>query len=198
MSGQKPWLTKMGGPPVSAVINDFSYADPIKVSQWLKDADDFQCKWAARYLWNQVSNYPLEINPGDWKRGQFPALVEWMLCGNGLMFEGWNFPLLVLGLRRYGAHHFAKARNAWNQRVNRQRKAERAANTISVDPDTKRKIRKLASEHHLKDDEFLSILIDLMSERRGAVEGLVRQRKEVKRAAIASDLGLFSGYSDTL
>lgn len=192
MSDQRPWLTQMGRLPVTAVIGDHSFADPVKVSQWLEGADEYQCKWAVRYLWRQVSKDSLELYLGDWSHGEFQALVEWMLCGEGLMFGGKCFPMPLYGVRRHGADHFAKARNAWNQRVNRQRKAEEAANTITVDAGTKRKIQKLAAEHNLKGDEFLSILIDLVAERRGAVEGILKQRKEAKRAALASDLGWLS------
>jgi hypothetical protein len=192
MSGQKPWSSKTGGRSVSSVIGDPSFADPIKVSQWLDGADEFQCKWAVRYLWNQIPNDSPELRLGDWSPGQFEALVDWMLCGEGSTFGGTSFPGSLHMVRRHGADYFAKARNAWNQRINRQRKAERAANTITVDADTKRKIQKLAAEHNLKGDEFLSILIDLIAERRGAVEGILRQRKEAKKAALASDLGWLS------
>lgn len=194
MSDQRPWSTEMGGLPISAVavIGDPSVADSIKVSQWLEGADEFQCKWAVRYLWSQVSKDSLELYLGDWSPRQFAALVEWMLCGEGLMFERSCFPVPLGGVRRHGADYFAKARNAWNQRINRQRKAEQAANTITVDADTKRKIQKLAAEHNLKDDEFLSILIDLIAERRGSVEGILKQRREAKKAALASDLGWLS------
>lgn len=198
MSGQGSWSTKMGARPVGFVIGDSSFADPVKVSQWLEGADEFQCKWVVRYLWNQVSEEPLDLYMGSWSPGQFTALVDWMLFGDGLQFGGVSFQWAIVGLRQRGAVHFAKARNAWNQRVNRRRKAERAENTITVDSETKIKINKLASDHNLRDDEFLSILIDLMSERRGAVEGILQQRKKAKRAAIASDLGLFNGSSGAL
>lgn len=167
MSGQRSWSAEKGKRPVGPVIGAPSYADPVKVFQWLEGADEFQCKWAVRYLWNQVSEDSPELYLGDWSPGQFSALVDWMLLGEGLMFGGASFPASIYDLRAHGADYFAKARNAWNQRVNRQRKAERAANTITVDPDTRGKIKKLASEHNLKDDEFLSILIDLVTERRG-------------------------------
>jgi hypothetical protein len=195
MRKQEPRSSGHGKIPAREITGEPSFVDPIKLAQWLEGADEARCKWMVRYLWNQVSGDSLDLYLGVWSPDQFAGLVEWMLCGDGVVYAGASFPPPLGGVRKRGAHHFAKARNAWNQRVNRQRKAEQAANTITVDPDTKRKIKKLASEHNLKDDEFLSILIDLMSERRGAVEGVVRQRKEVKRAAIASDLGLFSAPS---
>jgi len=184
MNGHGSTLSGMGGG---------SPADPVKVSQWLEGADEFQCKWAVKYLWNQaVPGGSLDLYLGEWSQNQLAGLVEWMLCGNGGSYGGSTFPLPINGVRQHGAEYFAKARNAWNQRINRQRKAERAANTITVDADTKRKIQKLAAEHNLKDDEFLSILIDLIAERRGAVEGILKQRKEAKKAALASDLGWLS------
>jgi len=184
MNGHGSTLSGMGGG---------SPADPVKVSQWLEGADEFQCKWAVKYLWNQaVPGGSLDLYLGEWSQNQLAGLVEWTLCGNGGSYGGSTFPLPINGVRQHGAEYFAKARNAWNQRINRQRKAERAANTITVDADTKRKIQKLAAEHNLKDDEFLSILIDLIAERRGAVEGILKQRKEAKKAALASDLGWLS------
>ena len=189
MNGHGSTLSGMGGG---------SPADPVKVSQWLEGADEFQCKWAVKYLWNQaVPGGSLDLYLGEWSQNQLAGLVEWALCGNGDSYGGSTFPLPINGVRQHGAEYFAKARNAWNQRVNRQRKAEQAASTIKVDPNTKRKITKLASEHNLKEDEFLSILIDLMSERRGAVEGVLRQRKAAKKAAIASDFGLFDTPTDS-
>ena len=176
-----------------------SSADPIKVSHWLESADEFQCMWAVKYLWNQANpGGSLDLYLGEWSQDQLAGLVEWMLFGDGNSYGGSTFPPPIYGVRQHGAEYFAKARNAWNQRVNRQKKASQAKNTIVVDPETKKKIRKLAAEHDLADAEFLSILIDLMSERRGAVEGIVRQRKEAKRAAIASDLGVFSGFNSSL
>jgi hypothetical protein len=150
-----------------------------------------------KYLWNQFSSDSPNFYMGNWSLCQLGGLVDWMLSGDGMEYGGLSFPLPLMEMRKNGAHHFAKARNAWNQRVNRQRKAEQAASTIKVDPNTKRKITKLASEHNLKEDEFLSILIDLMSERRGAVEGVLRQRKAAKKAAIASDFGLFDTPTDS-
>ncbi|OHY79477.1 hypothetical protein [Marinobacter sp. AC-23] len=180
-------------------MGEASSADPVKVSQWVESADEFQCKWAVKYLWNQaVPGGSLDLYLGELSRGQLAGLVEWMLCADGDSYGGSTFPMPINGVRLHGEEYFAKARNAWNQRVNRQKKASQSKNTIVVDPETKSKIRKLASEHNLKDGEFLSILIDLMSERRGAVEGIIRQRKEAKRAAIASDLGIFSGFGDSL
>lgn len=192
MSERRSWSSETGGRSTNAPAWESSRADPVKVGQWLERADEVQCRWMVKYLWNRVSKDPLDRYVGYKTPGQLAGLVDWMLCGEGETFDGRVFPLPLGGLRLHGAEHFAKARNAWNQRLNRRRKAELNANTITVDPGTKRKIAKLASEHDLKEDEFLAILIDLMSERRGAVEGIVRQRKKAKRAAIASDLGLFS------
>lgn len=193
MSEQGTYSSVVEGGLANTLIGEPSLADPVKVGQWLEGADKIQCAWMVKYLWNQVSNDSLNLYLGDWSSGQFAGFVDWMLCGGGLTYGGSTFPIPLFGVRRHGALHFAKARNAWNQRINRRRKAEQAANTITVGSDTRQKIKKLASEHNLKDDEFLSILIDLMSERRGVVEGIIRQRKEAKRAAIASDFGLFTG-----
>ena len=119
-----------------------------------------------------------------------------MLCGEGNLYLGSTFPALIWKVRGEGERYFARARNAWNQRVNRKRKEDQAANAVAIDSDTKRKIKKLAAEHSLKEEEFLAILIDLISERRGVVEGILQQRKKVKRAAIASDLGLYDSQPD--
>lgn len=65
--------------------------------------------------------------------------------------------------------------------MSRARKAAEAANAITVDAETKRKIKALASEHNLKEDEFLSIVIDLLHERRGSVEGFCGSERPPKR-----------------
>ncbi len=180
-----------------------SPADPAKVSEWLKDADEAQCSWALRYLCNQVSLEFHKVFPGKRSRDGLVHLLELLLCGvHGSLPCGSAFPhrstpeeLALKDVTRDGARYFLKTRNVWNQRVNRARKAKGYANAIIVDADTKKKIKALASEHNLKEDEFLSIVVDLLHERRGSVEGIIRQRKAAKKAAIASDLGLLGESS---
>ncbi|MCE0761268.1 hypothetical protein LWH94_19075 [Marinobacter sp. G11] len=175
-----------------------SPADPAKVSEWLKDADEAQCGWALRYLCNHVSVNFHEVFPNKSSRDELASLLESLLCDklgpirSGYGVLRWSSPqaLALKDLSRDGSDYFLKARNAWNQKVNRARKAAKAANAITVDAETKRKIKALASEHSLKEDEFLSIVVDLLHERRGSVEGIIKQRKAAKKAAIASDLGL--------
>jgi hypothetical protein len=149
----------------------------------------------VKYLWRQVSSDPVSPYLGNWNRAQYAGLVNWMLFGDGDLYLRSKFPKPIWRMRGSLAHHFARARNVCNQRVTRKRNKDQAANAVTIDSDTKRKIRKLAAEHSLKEEEFLAILIDLISERRGVVEGILEQRKKVKRAAIASDLGLYDSPS---
>tara|TARA_R110000823_G_scaffold43963_1_gene113954 strand:+ start:5417 stop:6034 length:618 start_codon:yes stop_codon:yes gene_type:complete len=196
LDGSGRWSQGLDPALFNTVFERFSPADPFKVSQWLKGADLDQCRWMVKYLWNQVSSDPVSPYLKDWNRAQFAGLVNWMLCGEGNLYLGSTFPALIWKVRGEGERYFARARNAWNQRVNRKRKEDQAANAVAIDSDTKRKIKKLAAEHSLKEEEFLAILIDLISERRGVVEGILQQRKKVKRAAIASDLGLYDSQPD--
>ena len=76
----------------------------------------------------------LDLYLGDWSQDQLAGLVEWMLFGDGDSYGGSTFPMPIYGVRQHGAEYFAKAKNAWNQRVNRQKKASQAKNTIIVDP----------------------------------------------------------------
>ncbi len=175
-----------------------SPADPAKVSEWLKDADEAQCRWALGYLCNHVSVSFHEVFPGKHSRDELAGMLESLLCDvlgpivsrDKTVWQGSPEGLALQAIARDGSAYLLKARNVWSQRVNRARKAAKAANAITVDAETKRKIKALASEHSLKEDEFLSIVVDLLHERRGSVEGIMRQRKAAKKAAIASDLGL--------
>jgi hypothetical protein len=177
------------GVPVNRLIGDSNPADRFKVNEWLEGADKAQCQWAINYLWGKVSDRTPEAHFLDWSEQQYPALVEWLLCGEGNQFDGIWFPFTVNLIRRDGATLFAKARNAWNQKVNRERKAAEAASTVVLDPKTKQKLHKLASEHGVSEEEYLSILVDLVSERRNANKNIAQQRKKIKRAVIGSDIG---------
>jgi hypothetical protein len=185
-----PLQTPVVRPP-SSQMGVIPPIDPVKLAEWLNEADKIQCQWMVKYLWNQASREPFTINTTSWTLEQLKQLIEWMLCGEGVRFSYDVLAIDIFNIRISAKMYFAKARNTWNQRVNRKRKVEQAGNTVVVDSPTKLKIQKLAAEHGMREDEFLSILIDLMSERRSAVEGVLRQRKAAKRAAIASDFGFF-------
>lgn len=203
---QVPWagapssLNRLGsgGMSYSAASSPADPADPAKVSEWLKDADEAQCRWALGYLCNHVSVRFHEVFPGKHSRTELVGMLELLLCdvpgqiascGKTLSWDSYE-ALALKAIARDGSKYLLKARNVWNQRVNRARKAAEALNTIAVNAETKRKIKALASEHSLEEDEFLSIVVDLLHERRGSVEGIIKQRKAAKKAAIASDLGL--------
>ena len=184
--GQQPGQSSQS---IGGLIEAGDPVDSVKLEEWLEGADKEQCHWMANYLLTKLGGHSVDSRLRDASAKTYADLVRWLMTGVGYHFADIPFSE-VDGIRRQGTILFDKARNAWNQKVNRRRKAEKAANTISLDATRKKQLRKLASEQGLSDEEFLSNVIDLMTERRSAVEGLLKQRKEVKRAAIALDLGL--------
>lgn len=57
-----------------------SPADPAKVSEWLKDADEAQCRWALGYLCNHVSVRFHEVFPGKHSRDELAGMLKLLLC----------------------------------------------------------------------------------------------------------------------
>lgn len=185
----------MGGQnaaPARSPRVEFVGIDMAKVDRWLERAHEGQCEWVARYLWNKAgANYfPFDREQGNLSDIDYAGVVKWMLCGTGDAHGSIYFGMPIIKVRFNAETYFSKARNAWNQKVNRELKARQAENAVTLDPESMRKLKQLASEHNLKGEEFIAIVIDLIAERRGAVKDILKQRKEMKRAAIAFDLGL--------
>ncbi|WP_394168956.1 hypothetical protein [Saccharospirillum alexandrii] len=167
--------------------------DTGKIRKWLHGADKAKCLWMHKYIWARVSDGGVTAVPHGWTEIDYQQFIEWILCGEGYHFRKLdltNNRMSINTARLHGADLFSRARNAWNQKLNRAKKIEQTANTINVTSATKKRLGSLASQHGLTEQEFLEILIDLMMERREVIKDLGQQRKRAKRAALATDLGL--------
>lgn len=164
-----------------------------KIDQWLEEADLPQCKWAAKYICDRAVLGGIAPINLDWKLDDLRSFIGWMLYGNGYDFEGMNLQNIshpLDNIRSNAGALFAGARNAWNQKVDRKKKAEIAANSIVVDPETKKKLSSLCSQYGMSTQELLASLVDLLVERRSNVQELRERRMQAKKAALAVDLGL--------